>query len=110
MVQSIKFSAMCKMTNLQSKCSLRETTTIFAAMMIMIIMMMGVVINYQDDDDQDDDDKDDKDDDDKYDDDKYDDDERRRGRGASSPADLTLGICHDGNFAPVSRTICHFED
>ena len=52
---------------------------------------------------------DDKYDDDKYDDDKYDDDERRRGRGASSPADLTLGICHDGNFAPVSRTICHFD-
>ena len=31
------------------------------------------------------------------------------GRGASSPADLTLGICHDGNFAPVSHTICNFD-
>ena len=34
MSQSIKFSAMCKMTSLQSKCSLRETTTIFAAIYI----------------------------------------------------------------------------
>ena len=56
-VQSIKFSAMCKMTSLQSKCSLRETKTIFAA------------TTHDDDDadddiDDDDDDADDDDDDD----------------------------------------------
>ena len=42
-VQSINFSAMCKMTSLQSKCSQCETTTIFAGTMMIMIMMMMVV-------------------------------------------------------------------
>ena len=60
MSQSIKFSAMCKMTNLQSKCSLRETTTIFAAMIMIVMMMMMMMgrFNAKDDDNIFDDDKD----------------------------------------------------